>query len=254
MLIRDLSFDNELASAYKSESQRIRILTEDWVAWHGFCPNCGRRIEQYSNNAPVADFYCPSCGEDFELKSKRDIFGTKIVDGAYNTMIKRISSQKNPNFFFLNYADNTVENFLVIPKHFFVDDIIEQRKPLATTARRAGWVGCNILINKIPNNGKVFYVRDSIAIPQKHIITEYNKTKFLQTNTSARGWLLDIMNVIEKFGKIQFSLQDVYAKESVLQDKHPDNNNVRAKIRQQLQILRDKGYLEFLGEGEYKVT
>jgi len=28
-----------------------------------------------------------------------------------------------------------------------VPEIIERRKPLAITARRAGWIGCNILGN-----------------------------------------------------------------------------------------------------------
>ena len=34
--------------------------------------------------------------------------------------------------------------------------------------------------------------------------------------------------------------------------KHPGNNNVEAKIRQQLQFLRDKGFIEFTARGNYK--
>ncbi|SRR6266436_6271728 len=34
-----------------------------------------------------------------------------------------------------------VGNLFIVPKHFFVREIIEERKPLAVTARRAGWVG-----------------------------------------------------------------------------------------------------------------
>jgi type II restriction enzyme len=34
--------------------------------------------------------------------------------------------------------------------------------------------------------------------------------------------------------------------------KYPNNNNIQAKIRQQLQILRDKGYLKFTGRGKYE--
>jgi len=34
---------------------------------------------------------------------------------------------------------------------------------------------------------------------------------------------------------------------------HPQNQNVRAKIRQQLQILRDLGLLDFISLGEYSV-
>lgn len=55
-------------------------------------------------------------------------------------------------------AELKVRDFILIPKHFFVPDIIEKRAPLAPTARRAGWTGCNILINKIPEQGKIAIV------------------------------------------------------------------------------------------------
>jgi type II restriction enzyme len=86
-----LEFDIGLAGQYKSPSQRIRILTEGWVKKEAYCPSCGNvRLEQYLNNAPVADFFCNNCNEDFELKSKNNGLGKKIVDGAYRTMLDRI--------------------------------------------------------------------------------------------------------------------------------------------------------------------
>jgi hypothetical protein len=36
--------------------------------------------------------------------------------------------------------------------------------------------------------------------------------------------------------------------------KYPKNWHVRDKIRQQLQVFRDKGFLEFLGSGTYRLT
>jgi len=47
-------------------------------------------------------------------------------------------------------------------------------------------------------------------------------------------------------------LEQVYCFEKALSEKHPDNRFIKAKIRQQLQILRDKGYLEFVERGIYK--
>jgi type II restriction enzyme len=58
---------------------------------------------------------------------------------------------------------------------------------------------------------------------------------------------------VEKIKNKEFSLDEVYAFEEVLKAKHPANNNVRAKIRQQLQYLRDKGVIEFLGRGRYRM-
>lgn len=40
-------------------------------------------------------------------------------------------------------------------KHFFVSEIIEERKQLAPTARRARRIGSNILLGKIPESGKI---------------------------------------------------------------------------------------------------
>jgi len=51
---------------------------------------------------------------------------------------------------------------------------------------------------------------------------------------------------------MEFSLSEVYAFESVLSQMHPQNHNVKAKIRQQLQFLRDKNIIEFLGNGMYR--
>ncbi len=43
----------------------------------------------------------------------------------------------------------------------------------------------------------------------------------------------------------------MYKFEKELYLKHPSNNNIKPKIRQQLQYLRDKGYLTFDGNGTY---
>ena len=63
-------------------------------------------------------------------------------------MIERIEAINNPNFFFLQYSKRELngKNLIVVPKQFFVPEIIEKRKPLATTARCAGWVGCYIIL------------------------------------------------------------------------------------------------------------
>ncbi len=45
----------------------------------------------------------------------------------------------------------------------------------------------------------------------------------------------------------------MYQFQDLLKMKHPENHNIQAKIRQQLQILRDKEYLRFESRGKYKV-
>ena len=89
----ELYLDTKLAGQYKSPLQRIRILTEAWVDSQIFCPSCGHDINRYENNKPVADFYCQSYREEYELKSKKDSIGTKVLDGAYRTMLQRLESE-----------------------------------------------------------------------------------------------------------------------------------------------------------------
>ncbi|WKZ49547.1 MAG: DpnI domain-containing protein [Anaerolineales bacterium] len=247
----------DLAKSYSSPAQRIRVMTEEWVSRSGFCPNCGRALSQFENNKPVADFYCGNCSEEYELKSKHGEVGKKIVDGAYATMIERLKSENNPNFFFLTYDKSTLEirNFLTIPKYFFVPSIIEKRKALAQSARRAGWVGCNIDVSNVPELGKIFFVRNGIVHSKEEVLAKWGKTEFVKSavNVEAKGWLLDVLSCVEKIKHREFSLDDVYAFEGFLKAKHPLNNNVRAKIRQQLQFLRDKNVIQFLGRGRYRM-
>lgn len=254
-----LEFDRSLANQYRSPSQKARVLTEGWVKKEIYCPNCGYvRLEQYSNSKPVADFFCKSCSEDFELKSKKTAFGLKVVDGEYDVMISRLADIKNPNFFLLNYEPQTYQvlNFFVIPKHFFVPDIIERRMPLSRNAERAGWVGCNILLNMIPKVGRIYLVKDKQVESKDKVQAVWQKTLFLREKKKAesKGWLLDIMRCIELFGKTEFKLTDIYKYESMLAQQHPGNKHIKDKIRQQLQLLRDRNFIQFIGRGEYRLT
>lgn len=253
----DLNFDTTLLSNYVSNSQKARILTEKWTLNNIYCPSCGDSVNEYSNNAPVADFYCSKCLEDFELKSKSGKFSASISAGAYSEMIKRISSKEKPNFFFLEYMAKllNVNDFFVVPKHFIIKEIIEQRRPLKETAKRAGWVGSNIKFSKIPKAGQIYYVEKGIEIPKPIVLEKWQKTVFLKKidDVNAKGWILDIMNCIDLIGKAEFSLNDIYNFEAELHILHPENNHIKDKIRQQLQYLRDKNYLDFVGCGVYRL-
>lgn len=247
---------NIIKNDFTSQSQNIRVITENWVCENMFCPRCGyNKLNHFENNRPVADFYCNKCNNQYELKSKKNSFGTKIPDGAYDTMIERITSDTNPDFLFLSYLPNEqkVNNLLLIPKHFFTPDIIEKRNPLNDTARRAGWVGCNILINQIPKQGIVPIIDNTKEIDKEKVVNNTNKSfGLVKKNLKSRGWLIDILNCVNKIKTDYFNINDMYLFENELYLKYPNNDNIRAKIRQQLQFLRDKGYIEFIGRGQYK--
>lgn len=247
---------SEPAARFVSASQTARVDTEDWAGSNMFCPNCGcSALMRYPANRPVADFYCSDCGDQYELKSQSKAFGRKVADGAYETKIERLKSDTSPNLILLQYSreQRRVENLTVVPRYFFVPQAIERRPPLRPTARRAGWVGSNILLDRIPVSGHISVVRSGLVRDRREVIEEWNRLRFIEERRGeARGWLLEVMRCVQEIGQPDFTLADVYSFERELSASFPRNNNVRPKIRQQLQVLRDGGYLEFLGNGRYR--
>lgn len=69
-----------------------------------------------------------------------------------------------------------------------------------------------------------------------------------------RGWAASLLNLLRQLPSDRFSLNDAYLFETHLAALYPGNNNVRPKIRQQLQVLRDAGIIEFESRGHYKFT
>jgi len=232
-------------------------MSEAWVSKSVYCPYCGQGLEKYRNNKPVADFCCGYCDQQYELKSKRDYIGNKIIDGAYSTMIRRLSESTNPNLFVLAYSENTLDivDFVAIPRYFFTNSIIEKRDPLGENARRAGWEGCTVLYGKIPDLGKVYYIEKGKIKTKFSVLENWKRTLFLSEtkDQDTKGWLVDILRCIEDLRKPIFSLGELYSYISTMRAKHPNNYNIEAKVRQQLQLLRDKNVIDFIGRGMYKI-
>lgn len=252
----DLRFNKSLAEGYKSSSQIARVLTEDWLARNMYCPICGEMtIRRAEPNAPVKDYVCEHCMAQYELKSKKsdsENFQDTVADGVYKTMIGRITSLDNPSFFFMHYDRYEVNNLVIVPKCFFTPSVIEKREALASTARRAGWEGCNILMREIPTTAKIPIIRNGVVLPVQEVVYHYHRVFNLQTKSvESRGWLMDTLHLVERFDET-FTLNQMYAFVEELKLKHPGNNHIQDKIRQQLQFLRDRGIIEFKGRGIYK--
>ena len=246
----------ELSNNYKSNSQKARVFTEPFVEENFYCPYCGASVISRKNNDRVRDFDCSKCNQNYELKSKQGKSLGKIVpDGAYNSMIERINNNSNPNFYFLNYNKENFDviNFCAVPNYFFTPNMIIPRKK--GIPNRPNYIMCNIDISSIPSSGKIFYIKDKKIIDKSKVLEDWNKTSFLKEShdVNSKGWILDTLKCIEKLEKTDFTLNDIYQFEKELKLKHPQNNNIQAKIRQQLQILRDKNYLSFTNRGNYKL-
>lgn len=109
------------------------------------------------------------------------------------------------------------------------------------------------MYSEIPRQGKISIIKNGVINSVNTVVENYNYIKRLETsNINTRSWLLDVLECIDKIESKEFCLQEIYSYSIFLQEKHVNNHNVEAKIRQQLQSLRDKGYIEFLGRGHYK--
>ena len=240
---------------YKNNSQRARVATEAWGAENLYCLNCSSdELSCSPPNTAAIDYVCPNCEASFQLKAQSHSFSRKILDAAYATMLQKIREDQTPNLVALHYNVESwsVQNVFLVPEFAFSISAIEKRKPLAPTARRAGWVGCNILLTEIPSDARIPIVLNGEASNPKSARKQYAKVRPLANlRPEMRGWTLDVLNLIRSLHKQAFTLADAYALEPHLASLHPDNRHVRPKIRQQLQILRDLGLLHFLSPGHY---
>jgi type II restriction enzyme len=171
-------------------------------------------------------------------------------------MKRAIVEDRTPNLFILHYdlAQWTVRTVILVPHFAFALSAVECRKPLAPTARRAGWIGCNILLDKIPMDARIPIVESGRARRPSDVRLAYQRLRPLEKmKVETRGWTLDVLHVVRAVNKSEFSLAEVYSQAHQLANLHPKNAHVRDKIRQQLQVLRDLGLLEFLGAGSYRL-
>ena len=248
-------YKKDVFEKYHSKSQIARVLTENWFEKEMYCPAClNSEISRNPNNTKVVDFCCDECKNLYQLKSQTTPFHSRVLDGAFRPMINSIIQKNNPSFCFMHYSNTNweINNLLIVPKFFFTESIIEKRKPLSDSARRHGWIGCNVLLSKLPLFGKIKVIDNYKIIPEKKVQAEWKKLTFLNdTDQEKRTWLSDILVCIDKLKKQEFNLDEIYAYEEFLSKLHPENYHIKPKIRQQLQFLRDRGVLEFKNKGTY---
>ncbi len=172
-----------------------------------------------------------------------------------------IQNGQVPHYAFLRYSSQRwmITDLFIVPGYFFTPAVIEERPPLRSTARRAGWIGSNILLRVLPPDARVLVIAGEQALPPEDVRSAWSRFAFLGAAENAKGgWGADTLICVREMqraaGSNEFSLQDFYrAFEGRLGALHPENRNVQAKIRQQLQVLRDNGVLGFLTAGRYRV-
>ncbi len=249
------AYYKDAVKLYKSRSQIARVVTENWCRDNMYCPFCNNTsVKPFENNKKVYDFFCDNCGQQYQLKSKFSNIGKSIPDGEYHTMIRAINENRTPNLLLLSYLSDfiAVKNLVLLPKNLLFPNNIIKRKQLSVNARRAGWTGCNIDISGICDDGKVKIIEKGIVIDFADVRAKvHNIERLFSSDFKTGSWLNDILLIVTS-QKEYFDLDKMYSYSDFLKLRHPENNNIRAKIRQQLQFLRDEGYVEFLDRGNYR--
>jgi type II restriction enzyme len=213
-------------------------------------------LSRLQNNTQASDYSCPSCGFWYQLKGQKSPIRSSIADGAFEAMMNAIRNDETPNFYFMQYELATwrVKNLLLVPSFAFPPSAIIKRKPLSVTARRAGWTGCNIALNRIPVEARIAVVTENQAASESEVREKFKRVKPLKDiSVAQRGWTLDVLNAIRRLGKTEFTTADTYAFTRELEKLHPDNRHVQDKIRQQLQVLRDLGLLLHIERGIWRL-
>lgn len=170
-------------------------------------------------------------------------------------MISRIIGGDAPTLMLLERSPTwDIRSLTAVHGSFLTPSVIVQRKPLSPGARRAGWVGCNIRLDLIAADAQIALVNDGRANKPEAVRAAFRQFNRLgELSVNARGWATLTLRVIRSLGASNFSLGDLYRREFLFSSVYPENHNVRAKIRQQLQVLRDMGYLDFCGGGTYRL-
>ncbi|WP_058188085.1 DpnI domain-containing protein [Terracidiphilus gabretensis] len=248
--------DIDFAAGYKSQQQISRVLSEQWFGVNGYCLACeSDQLFPTPANTQASDFSCRNCEQIYELKAFRIKPKNRLVDGAYSAMISRIKSGSAPTLLLLERTDSwRIQGLTAVHHLFLTPEIIEMRKPLSSMARRAGWVGCNIRLDTIGPDAQISLVSSGVPVDRRIVREKFQEFERLKNiPVRQRGWTTFTLGIIRNLQCTEFSLNDVYLRERAFATAYPNNHNVRAKIRQQLQVLRDLGYLEFHGYGQYRL-
>jgi type II restriction enzyme len=256
----ELRLDATHADGYKSRSQIARRVTEYWATENLYCIACtADRLSPTATNTAVVDYLCLRCGGRYQLKSKNSPFGSVVTNSAYSKKMQAIERGDVPHYAFLQYSLDswTVHDLFVVPGYLISPGVIQERSPLKKTARRAGWIGSNVLLGRLPEGGRVSVVANGQVRNPRTVRAEWNRYRFLERD-AAGGWGGDILAYVHELRPPgtapEFTLREFYDRFTKrLASQHPSNKNVEAKIRQQLQFLRDGGTLEFLGRGRYRL-
>lgn len=106
------------------------------------------------------------------------------------------------------------------------------------------------ILEKMPKAQKINY-------PEFHVFSADELDDVIEIEesiltSSFTGWKKEVFKCVQSLENQVFTSKEMKSFENTLKELYPRNTKIPAKIRQQLQVLRDLGLIEFLGNGTYK--
>lgn len=253
----ELQCKAELGNHLRRNTQRARVISEAWFGAEGYCLNCSSgRVAATVAGTEFRDFECPACGQPYELKSSARAHTSVVQDGGFDSMMRRIRAEEAPALMLMHYSAGwQVQRLVAVHPVFLTSIVVRKRaKPHIRPKSGAEYWMCDLDLTRIPADGKIAVVTGADAVDPAAVRAAFAASKrFAEVPVAKRGWTGLVLDAVRKIGKTEFTLAEVYAHEAAQHAAYPGNSHVRDKMRQQLQVLRDLGYLEFAGRGQYRV-
>jgi type II restriction enzyme len=119
-------------------------------------------------------------------------------------------------------------------------------------------VGSNVVLANLPPDARISVVAEGNVLSREAVREKYGRFEHLRRrDLGAATWLVDVLEHVRRLAPRvgdTFTLPGFYeSAEPSLSRLHPENRHVRDKMRQQLQVLRDRGVLAFEGRGVYRI-
>lgn len=141
------------AADYTSASQIARVLTEKWVSQQVACPLCGSTLKALAKNTPGRDFCCVKCAASYQPKSYKGKRKPKLIGAEYRTTVSILLAAGGPHLLVVRYSkEYMVQEVFWVENKDITKDHVQPRRPLSSTARRAGWQGSTLLLGQMPFN------------------------------------------------------------------------------------------------------
>ena len=159
MELNELVLQTKQINNWKSKSRIIGEACEDYVKNTIKCIRCNNNFEKCKPNEKSKDLICISCNQKYQIKAKNVSYKQvnnikckkqfRTIGGEYSTTLNSINEKIDYLIILYEKQSYKILNVLYITNENINSSCIIPRKPLSSTAKRAGWQGCNILFDNI---------------------------------------------------------------------------------------------------------